>query len=241
LVSTAAESLGKLRDDPEMYGGDPLPADPLTDIPVPGGMLPLDGVPQTAAGICAAYPEIHQGVMALGFASCVEYFEPFFDKKFFREVIQPFMASWDIDALVACASTPDTPRCEALFEQLARQLEDLFDRLREYGGDDFKCERSYTQFEARNGSRTCVFSELVVMPLGTSLPGSKFSNWDFGGQVVYIYFSRDFIQPGGSCKPNYSLVEFLGTNRCRWESLPLNKPAAYSLNPETGEKQILEK
>jgi len=241
LATTAMESLEKMRDQPELYGGDPLPAETLTDIPIPGGILPIDGTAQTPRAICAAYPEIGQGVMALGFASCLEYMEPFFDPKFLREVIQPIMGSWDLDALVACASTPDTPKCEALFAQLAQQLEDLFDTLREYGGDDFKCERSYLQFEARNGSRTCVFSELVVMPLGTSLPGSKFSNWDFGGQTVFIYFSRDFIGPGNTCKPNYALVEFLGTNRCRWENLPLNKPAAYSLNPETGEKQILEK
>ena len=241
LVGTATESLEKIQNQPELYGGDPLPQTPVTDIPMPGGFLPINGTAQTPAAICSAYPEIGQGVMALGFSSCLEYVEPFFDQKFFRDVIQPLMAAWDIDALTACASTPDTPQCEALFEQLGLQLEDFFDRLREYGGEDFKCERSYRQFEATNGSRTCVFAELVVMPLGTSLPGSKFSNWDFGGQTVFIYFSRDFIQPGNTCKPNYALVEFLGTNRCRWENLPLNKPAAYSLNPETGEKQILEK
>ena len=151
------------------------------------------------------------------------------------------MASWDLDALAACAATPDTPYCEDLIARLVQQLEDLFDLLRQYGGEDFKCDRSYLQFEARNGSRTCVFGELVVQPLGNSLPGSKFSNWDFGGQTVFIYYSRDFIGPGGACKPNYALVEFLGMKRCRWENLPLDKPAAYSLNPQTGEKQILEK
>jgi hypothetical protein len=241
VASSATDSLEEIRSQPELYGGDPQPHEPITGIPIPGGVIPVDGTVQTPAAMCAQYPEIGQGAMALGFSSCQEFIAPFFDEKFFREVLKPMMDSWDLDALAACAANPDTPQCEALLERLGQQMEDFFDSLKEFGGDDFQCERAYMQFEARSGARTCVFRELVVMPLGTSLPGSRFSNWDFGGRSVFIYYSRDFIQPGNTCKPNYALVDFLGTKRCRWETLPLGKPAAYSLDPETGEKQVLEK
>jgi hypothetical protein len=129
-----------------------------------------------------------------------------------------------------------------LFDSALAQFDALFDAVRNYEDDDVRCESGYSEYEASNGTRTCIFSALAYQPpAGVCFAGSKPSPWDVGGRSVCVYFPRDFIQTGGTCRTNYSKVTFLGKETCRWATLPLNKPVAYSLVRETGDKTILQR
>lgn len=232
----------QVAENPWQFGGADAPPPPA-EVPLGGfASLPLpENV--TPASVCAAYPELEGALASLGFASCEAYMTPFFDAEFVKNVIQPILDSIPFDQLEPCLTNFESPQCEALAEQLSAQLDQLFDALLAYSSGDLHCDGGYTEFESSvPGKRTCIFTDLTYTPVmpGVCFAGSRPVPFDIGNYVACMYYSRDYIQPGGTCRENYSKVFFLGTDRCRWATLPLNKPAAYSLDSRTGARATLE-
>jgi hypothetical protein len=85
---------------------------------------------------------------------------------------------------------------------------------------------------------SCIYRSLLDAASGESCPtGSTLAEArgiDVGDAFVGVIYSRDFIQRGGTCREGYSLVEYLGTERCRWNGLSTREVAAYSLDKRTG-------
>lgn len=239
--------LNQVRDDllasPTTFGG---PAGSTGGSDAPSETIPLGGFGSievsglaTPAAVCNAYPQIGTGVAALGFASCEAYVAPFFDKKFVETILQPLMKQIPWDQLQACVSTPDNPSCEALLDRVSALLDDLTSKLKEYGEKDFHCNVGYTEYETDHGSRTCIFAPLAYQNT-PCFAGSRSSPFEVGGKAVCVYYSRDYFLPDGSCRENYKKAFFLGTDRCRWSTLPVIQPAAYSIMNDTGDQSVLE-
>ena len=223
----------------EFGGAAPTP----TEIPFGFGSIPVTGDTPTVASICAAYPELDGQLASAGLGSCESYLKPFFDPVYMQTVLAPILAQAteaDIAQLQACASTPDTPACEALIAKYIAMGDQLLAAVSSYQSKTYSCDGGYTSFENSYGSLTCVFGPLVASKSGGScVPGSNVAPFDVGDSSVCVYYSRDYVQPNRTCRQNYSLVTFQGHETCRWTGLGLSQPAAYSVNVDTGDRATL--
>ena len=238
-AAQAADVVRALKGDSATYGGPPTSGKPPAEMPLLGSTVAIDQNAATPAQLCTSMPSLGPALAEMGFSSCEAYVTPFFDPKFLNSVIMPILNSISFDQLEACLATPDTPACERLLDNFTQQVEALFDKIRDYQDGTFNCDSGYTSLPGRSSNaRTCVFGSLIASsPPPACFAGSRVPKW----ASACVYYSRDFIQTGSAkCRPNYSLVPFLGTNRCRWTAIPLSRPAVYALNVETGETEPIE-
>ena len=119
-------------------------------------------------------------------------------------------------------------------EYVAVQLSLLSGDLSEYS-----CDAGYRQFDA-GANYSCVHESLVYQPEGNSCyGGSTRPKVDVGAQDVCMYYSRDFLQEGRTCRENYVKVSFQGRTTCRWAGLGAGEAVAYSIHKETGNRKTL--
>ena len=94
------------------------------------------------------------------------------------------------------------------------------------------CEFGYEEFPIDDETSACVFESLVEP---NCYPGSRRVRIpDLGRERdnVCLYYSLDFFQPSGTCRPNYDRVFFEGRWTCRWDELEPHEPAWYTLHKE---------
>ena len=90
------------------------------------------------------------------------------------------------------------------------------------------CRPGYREFPLEDGKlSTCVVESLVEE--GCYKGSRQPSDVDLGGSEVCLYYSRDFLQPDGSCRENYKRVNFQGQWTCRWAELATDQPHYYTL------------
>lgn len=239
-VTSISERIAKIAENPGAYGGASIgDASPPATLPIPGGSsADVSGPTPTPVSVCSEVPD---DLFASEGLTCLQYVTPFFDPKFLESTLQPILDSIPLEQILAACENPDSPACDAALDQASTAYEQLFASIRGYESGDFHCDFGYTEYSARAEKiRTCIFSQLAYST-NTCFAGSRRSPFDVGGASVCVYFSRDYLQPDGTCRQNYSRVAFLGADRCRWSTLPVSKPAAYSLNTETGARSTLEK
>ena len=91
-----------------------------------------------------------------------------------------------------------------------------------------KCRPGYREFPLEEGKlSTCVVESLIEE--GCYKGSRQPSDVDLGGSGVCLYYSRDYVQPDGSCRENYKRVYFQGQWTCRWAELATDQPHYYTL------------
>ena len=131
-------------------------------------------------------------------------------------------------------------QCDALLDEVGDLVDRLVAAIEAYDTGSFSCDAGYQAYDTGKGALTCIFRDLLEPFRGQCLAGSRPSPWDIGLAQVCVYYSRDYVR-NGQCRPNYERVTFLGAERCRWWTLPLGQPVAYSIDELTGSRVIIER
>jgi len=99
-------------------------------------------------------------------------------------------------------------------------------------GGGANCRANYEEFSVDDKTSTCVWSSLVEW---NCYAGSRHVRQpNLGGANACLYYSLDYLQPGGTCRENYAKVTFQGRETCRWAELGADKAAWYTLEKEHG-------
>ena len=94
------------------------------------------------------------------------------------------------------------------------------------------CRANYEEFSVDDKTSTCVWSSLVEW---NCYAGSRHVRQpNLGGANACLYYSLDYLQPGGTCRENYAKVTFQGRETCRWAELGADRAAWYTLEKEHG-------
>ena len=99
-------------------------------------------------------------------------------------------------------------------------------------GGGANCRANYEEFSVDDKTSTCVWSSLVEW---NCYAGSRHVRQpNLGGANACLYYSLDYLQPGGACRENYAKVTFQGRETCRWAELGADRAAWYTLEKEHG-------
>jgi len=92
------------------------------------------------------------------------------------------------------------------------------------------CKPGYKEFAVDEETSTCVFESLVEENCyaGSRRP----SDVNLGESQACLYYSLDFFQSDGSCRPNFARVFFGGRWTCRWAELSPDQPHAYTIKKD---------
>jgi hypothetical protein len=248
LIQNVSGMQDDLHNRSKDFGGPRALEEGQTTVSMPGGgsiTIPDDTDPEA---FCTSNPEVAAGLASLGIG-CAQFVSATTDAEFFHNVLEPL--STDFIALSqritqACGAQLeffDSPACQAVFQESEDFKEQFLQAIEQYGEPDadFKCQGSYTEFPSSvEDTAACIHRSLLETAHNADCPpGSTQAaerGIDVGEASVCVIYSRDFIQRGGTCREGYSLVEYLGTERCRWDGLSTREVAAYSLDKRTGRR-----
>lgn len=245
LLQDVSGTLDDLHSRSADFDGSSKPKDGQTTVPLPGGTGSITIPDNTDPGsFCTSTPDVATGFASLGI-DCTQFISAVMDPQFFHTVLEPLFA--DLNALLpqvtqACGAQGefiDSPACEAALQEYQDSFDQLVQASKQYG--NATCQGSYATFPSSvENTVSCIHRSLLDSPNGEHCPAgstpAEERGIDVGDAFVCVIYSRDFIQPGSTCRQGYSLVEYLGTNRCRWDGLSTGEVAAYSLDKRTGER-----
>jgi hypothetical protein len=240
--------LDDLRNRSKDFGGPSEPGDEPRTVPLPGdGTLTVPNNVDPSE-FCAMHPTIGQGLEDRGI-TCTQIVGAITDADFFHDVLEPLSASFIAlsqrftQACGAQFEFFDSPACQEVQREVQDLNEQFLQAIEQYGEPDadFKCQGGYVEFPSSvEDTAACIHRSLLETAHNADCPpGSTQAaerGIDVGDASVCVIYSRDFIQQGGTCREGYSLVEYLGTERCRWDGLSTREVAAYSLDKRTGRR-----